>query len=458
LRSIHGICTKPPNASALLELKSTTSGILIPRMTKTQRNSISSPAEGLLIYQLDAAVGFYYYKAGVWTPFGGGAPDNDWTMHGNGADMYNANSGNVGVGTNSPTANFHLSGTASPSTLTTIYSNDFSSGSLNVSYNAGNGCTSSPNAWNIANVASECTTCTGNGAYIEYSTSCAQNQTITEGTFTPTTPSIAIAFNYSFKIYGSNPNLFKVVLYNETTSSPSATLINESVSKADTSYSGTHTVVTGNSYSLKFTYIGDDSNIAAVDDIVVSDVSGGSTVFRLEDGTQADGKVLTSDASGNATWKPLPVSSGGGSSTAIQMIPIENMIIPICNTQSVGDMGDFNTFINGTSTTVSWEILERVTAQMSTTNAPLTIPAKAERLKIKYSFSPQLPFYPDVIVCSANRNLNSGSFPDTYNVNPVEKSQLAITFNISRTDKLGSDNSPCWTGQFYFDVIFSKNP
>lgn len=39
-----------PNASAILDVKSTTKGLLIPSMTTTQRNAIVSPAEGLLIY------------------------------------------------------------------------------------------------------------------------------------------------------------------------------------------------------------------------------------------------------------------------------------------------------------------------------------------------------------------------------------------------------------------------
>ena len=39
-----------PNASAILDVKSTTKGLLIPSMTTTQRNSIVSPAEGLIIY------------------------------------------------------------------------------------------------------------------------------------------------------------------------------------------------------------------------------------------------------------------------------------------------------------------------------------------------------------------------------------------------------------------------
>jgi hypothetical protein len=45
-----GIGTSAPNASAALDVTSTTQGVLFPRMTTTQRNAISSPADGLVIY------------------------------------------------------------------------------------------------------------------------------------------------------------------------------------------------------------------------------------------------------------------------------------------------------------------------------------------------------------------------------------------------------------------------
>jgi hypothetical protein len=62
-----GIGTTSPNTSSLLEIKSKNKGILIPRMTLAQRNAISTPATGLLIYQTNATPGFYYHNGTAWT-------------------------------------------------------------------------------------------------------------------------------------------------------------------------------------------------------------------------------------------------------------------------------------------------------------------------------------------------------------------------------------------------------
>src|SRR5207342_1645808 len=63
-----GIGTTSPAASSLLEVKSTTKGVLIPRMTFVQRNAITSPATGLLIYQTNGTPGFYYFDGAAWQP------------------------------------------------------------------------------------------------------------------------------------------------------------------------------------------------------------------------------------------------------------------------------------------------------------------------------------------------------------------------------------------------------
>jgi uncharacterized coiled-coil protein SlyX len=61
-----GIGTIAPNASSLLDITSTNKGVLIPRMTKAQRDGILTPVEGLLIYQTNSTAGFYYYDGGAW--------------------------------------------------------------------------------------------------------------------------------------------------------------------------------------------------------------------------------------------------------------------------------------------------------------------------------------------------------------------------------------------------------
>jgi hypothetical protein len=61
-----GIGTSAPNASSILEVKSTTKGILTPRMTKAQRDLIASPATGLLIFQTNSTPGFYFFDGSVW--------------------------------------------------------------------------------------------------------------------------------------------------------------------------------------------------------------------------------------------------------------------------------------------------------------------------------------------------------------------------------------------------------
>ena len=51
--------------SAPLTVTSTTGGVLLPRMTTTQMNAISSPANGEMIYNTTASK-FYGYAGGAW--------------------------------------------------------------------------------------------------------------------------------------------------------------------------------------------------------------------------------------------------------------------------------------------------------------------------------------------------------------------------------------------------------
>lgn len=61
-----GIGTTTPASSALLDVNSSTKGLLIPRMTSDQKNAIISPVAGLLVYQTNNKPGFYYYTGNSW--------------------------------------------------------------------------------------------------------------------------------------------------------------------------------------------------------------------------------------------------------------------------------------------------------------------------------------------------------------------------------------------------------
>jgi hypothetical protein len=61
-----GIGASTINASAKVQIDSTTQGFLPPRQNQTQRTAISSPAEGLIVYQTDGVAGLYVYSGGSW--------------------------------------------------------------------------------------------------------------------------------------------------------------------------------------------------------------------------------------------------------------------------------------------------------------------------------------------------------------------------------------------------------
>ena len=61
-----GINNENPDGSAALDITSTTGGLLVPRMTETQRDAIIPAATGLMIYQTDGTAGFYYYNGISW--------------------------------------------------------------------------------------------------------------------------------------------------------------------------------------------------------------------------------------------------------------------------------------------------------------------------------------------------------------------------------------------------------
>jgi hypothetical protein len=66
-----GINTTTPDNSAVLDVSATDKGMLVPRMTTTQRTAITSPATGLLVFDSDLKV-FYFYNGTAWTSINSG--------------------------------------------------------------------------------------------------------------------------------------------------------------------------------------------------------------------------------------------------------------------------------------------------------------------------------------------------------------------------------------------------
>lgn len=87
-----GIGTTQPDQSAILDLSSSSKGLLMPRMTLKEKDQIPNPAQGLIVYQTDEKSGFYYFTGENWKPLGIGQeaytvtldPDN-WALAGNSA-------------------------------------------------------------------------------------------------------------------------------------------------------------------------------------------------------------------------------------------------------------------------------------------------------------------------------------------------------------------------------------
>lgn len=78
-----GIGTTSPNVSAVLDINSSNKGMLVPRMTTTQRNAIASPAKGLLVFD-STRNSYWHYTGTAWKEIGNTySADNTLTYGGN---------------------------------------------------------------------------------------------------------------------------------------------------------------------------------------------------------------------------------------------------------------------------------------------------------------------------------------------------------------------------------------
>lgn len=301
-----GIGTSTPNASSALDVTSTTKGMLTPRMTQAQRTAIASPATGLLIYQTDGTTGYYYYNGVAWQSFTGATP---WSLIGNAATAVTTNKlgttdaqslvgksnniegfrilsdGKVGMGTTTPATQLHINST-SP-----LFSDGFEDGTL-APFTSGFTPVGS-SAWTITSTAGQFYTgakgAKSGGYHVNSSNSYMDYTTASIGA---TGGSVSFAYSTSSEsTYDFLEFYIDGVLQNKW----SGTIAWTTTSFALTS--GVHT--------LRWAYKKDSSTNSGNDEVYVDDINISNTApaLRIEDGNQANGKIMVSDASGNGTWK-----------------------------------------------------------------------------------------------------------------------------------------------------------
>ena len=70
-----GMGTTTPDASSAIDISATTKGLLMPRMTNAQRQTISNPAAGLQVFVTDFDGGrFMFYDGTEWNTIATGGP------------------------------------------------------------------------------------------------------------------------------------------------------------------------------------------------------------------------------------------------------------------------------------------------------------------------------------------------------------------------------------------------
>ncbi|MEH6762975.1 MAG: hypothetical protein V7655_00620 [Aequorivita antarctica] len=354
-----GINTTSPDPSSMLDISATNKGVLFPRVALTgaaDTSTILNPAVSLLVYNTattaDLNPGFYFWNGNIWNTIsegssGTGGSSDGWSLNGNNVDgakflgttnyiplkfkvnnsqfaLFDPHGGmalgygavanennSIAIGTNANASNSNQA-TAVGASAT---ASGFQSAALG--YNAkaitsnstlalGNSATASSFQATAIGVNSKATTNNNTLAVGTNSEATGENSSAI-GTSSKATGQYAVAIGTSSRSTGAN----------------SSALGNNSNASAQNSIAIGNGSVANNPNTL---ILGNNSDVSSWDATKVGigtsnpteklEVKGNIKIdgtlklqngtLKISDGTEGAGKILTSDASGNATWTSYP--------------------------------------------------------------------------------------------------------------------------------------------------------
>jgi len=337
----------------------------------------------------------------------------------------------VGINTTNPTATLHVFGnTTLPSAGTTsLLNQNFTTNDFTFV----NSATASHNNWRYGSAAGN----PANGIYIS-NDSGTTNAYGTQANVTFAYKDVAIpsgtttsTFSFDWRcngerLSGTDYDYFRVWLVPSSFTPVSGTQITAAAGRIQvgtnfnqqnswTTYSNTALNISsfaGSTMRIVFEWRNDSSTHnqfpAAIDNVSLSIPSTpipGSYAFRLEDGTQAAGKVLTSDANGNGYWQ---TPTAGGSGTDSQTLSLVGSTLSISNGNSVTlpSGSGSNTYTNGLTLTGSTVRLGGTLTQGTTLNLDTN--------DLTFSSSTSAAFPGEMIIQGSDRKIMDTRFDDNY--------------------------------------------
>ncbi len=292
-----------PDPSAALDVSATSQGLLIPRMTESEMNAIAAPATSLMVFNTTANA-FWYWDGSQWVEFRSGT--SLWTLSGTAINVADTTY-KVGIGTSNPSGKFEVATVKYIGT----YGSDIASGGTATASEFFPG-----QLPGLAFDDSPTTYWSNNGnlpAWIVYDLGSGNEKRVSR--YRVAYNSVATNDNSpnDWTFEGSNDAASWIVLDTRTGQGWTSSGIKTYSFSNTTHYRYYRLNITDNKgttndfvsvYEMELK----EETLTSQSTFLVSD----DGTVRITDGNEADGKILVSDASGNANWADGATVNGGG--------------------------------------------------------------------------------------------------------------------------------------------------